>query len=536
MVSVTAEALGRGALRRPGARRIAFYAALVSLTAVLLLAPAAVEFVVEDPSGVIDRLVPRTPLPREVVALVDGEPSVVEMRPGQRDAWFVYEAEPGTVAIDFVVDSRGEVCEFMAFDDPPREIVSDDFPIAHHFIGGRDSVTQWRVQYARGVKGPLTFRLRLDHLRGDPLLLLMQATAHGIDSHPPLELGRWTSVTLRQESGCVGCLPIDIPEGAKSIHVRVDGARSGVDLYLRRSDGEAGFWTAARSLLADESLDFAGDNGSLLAGRYELRIASDFGGRPNEHLANDEFMVAANVDTPLPYPDVISMPPEPPAERRWALPVPMTALVMIRLYGGSGSGTIVSPAGHILTAAHVVLDDSGEIEDPPIVVAVNDDAALPPRQLFVAAVREIDEERDLALLQIESTIRERDLRGPSIVATMRFPTIPLRVGAPLRIGEPVYNAGYTVVASRPEIPTLTVTRGIVSGIVYGPEEARLASLDAFQYSGMSGGLVLDENAHLACVPQASLDLDAEDGRTAGHFCVLVSAMPDSWRRTIVASH
>lgn len=140
---------------------------------------------------------------------------------------------------------------------------------------------------------------------------------------------------------------------------------------------------------------------------------------------------------------------------------------------GAGSGVIVGP-NLIITNAHVIENGSqfllGRGKKPLNPIAV-------------------DQMHDLALLQ-----------GPT-----EGQGLPLRIGAPLWLGEAVMAAGYPL--SDILGSDLKVTTGNISGLV-GP----MNDISRFQFSapiasGSSGGAIIDEQGNLVGITSASLAHD-----------------------------
>jgi|688.fasta_scaffold131706_3 S1-C subfamily serine protease len=143
---------------------------------------------------------------------------------------------------------------------------------------------------------------------------------------------------------------------------------------------------------------------------------------------------------------------------------------------GSGSGTIVSSVGHIVTAAHV-------IKGAQFVEAVT------AAGTFAATVESIDEANDLALLKIDKVdehfvrvAHSRDVRLGQSVATIGFPNIGIQGHSP------------------------KVTQGVISGEYGIQNDIRMWQVSVQIQPGNSGGPLLDESGALVGVIVASLSL------------------------------
>lgn len=142
----------------------------------------------------------------------------------------------------------------------------------------------------------------------------------------------------------------------------------------------------------------------------------------------------------------------------------------------SGSGFLVTEAGDVLTAHHVV-EDCAELR------AVRQGGAGEPASLVVA-----DAENDLALLRLA--------KGSSDVAGFRD-------GRAIRPGEAVMVVGYPlagILASEPGVAT-----GIVSALAGLDSDTRFLQITAPVQSGNSGGPLVDMGGSVVGVVTSKLD-------------------------------
>lgn len=173
----------------------------------------------------------------------------------------------------------------------------------------------------------------------------------------------------------------------------------------------------------------------------------------------------------------------------------------------TGSGTVVSAAGLILTNCHVACGA------PVLEIRMTADPAQPPETRFYAQVTSADEDLDLAVLQIVA-----DASGNSVTPSgLTF----LEIGDSnlLRLGDPVLVFGYPGVGG----DTITFTSGSVSGFesaqVSGNNERVVIKTDAEIASGNSGGTAVDLQGRLIGVPTA-VNPDVREGVTLGQLGVL----------------
>lgn len=158
----------------------------------------------------------------------------------------------------------------------------------------------------------------------------------------------------------------------------------------------------------------------------------------------------------------------------------------------TGSGTIISPDGTIVTNCHVACGA------PQLVVALTDNPDLPPTPTYIAEISSFTEAPDLAILRIVS-----DMNGNSVAGTT-FPFINVGNSDDLQLGDPVRVFGYPGVGGA----TITFTSGSISGFesdtlpgTSGPQR-RFIKTDADIAGGNSGGTAVDDNGNLIGIPTA----------------------------------
>lgn len=161
--------------------------------------------------------------------------------------------------------------------------------------------------------------------------------------------------------------------------------------------------------------------------------------------------------------------------------------------GWSGSGSIISPDGLILTNAHVVLSDAYyEVDHLIIALTVAQDA--PAQAAYLAEVVQADAALDLAILRIT-----RDLNNqPVDPGSLNLPTVPLGDSDQLQLGDTLTILGYPGIGGN----TITLTRGEVSGFtgdrVYGNRS--FIKTSATIAGGNSGGMATNSHNELVGVP------------------------------------
>ncbi|MCD8488540.1 MAG: trypsin-like peptidase domain-containing protein [Desertifilum sp.] len=159
------------------------------------------------------------------------------------------------------------------------------------------------------------------------------------------------------------------------------------------------------------------------------------------------------------------------------------AVVTIRAGRGSGSGSIISAEGLILTNEHVIRDSgNGQVT-----------VRTPNGRSYTGAVIATDRRNDLALVRLLNTQGER------------FPTIPLANADGIRVGQQVFAIGSPFGLSG------TLTRGILSRIGRDGDLQTDASLNP----GNSGGPLLNSRGELIGVNKAILSPDGRSNSGIG---------------------
>lgn len=173
----------------------------------------------------------------------------------------------------------------------------------------------------------------------------------------------------------------------------------------------------------------------------------------------------------------------------------------------SGSGTIISPDGEIVTNCHVACGA------PLLIISLTTDPDQPPEPRYLAQITHYDEEIDLAILRIT-----HDVKGNPVSPT-DLPYLPMGNSDELRLGDKIYIFGYPGVGGE----TITFTTGSVSGFesaeVAGVSQRVIIKTDAEIASGNSGGTAVDLLGRLVAVPTA-VNPDVREGVTLGGLGIL----------------
>lgn len=181
------------------------------------------------------------------------------------------------------------------------------------------------------------------------------------------------------------------------------------------------------------------------------------------------------------------------------------------LAGWSGSGTIISPSGYILTNYHVAGDLTTRkyYEWHTIWVTDPEFTDQPPEFYFWAQYVAGDPTHDLALLKIVEWYDEEPVED-----SFEFPHALVGDSNQLIPGDPITIVGYPGISGS----TITFTAGLMSGWVGENFESggkQWIKTDGKISHGNSGGGAFDENGYLIGVPTAGRtvkydELDTEE--------------------------
>jgi len=350
---------------------------------------------------------------------------------------------------------------------------------------------------------PFTLRVDVRRLQAPREM----AAGHGVDASTSPEDGHRRDFFL------------DIPAGATAL--RLDLVEAARDLDLLASshgpplDAGAAEWKAA-SALARETVVIADGPGTKLpaGGKVWFSVVD-----PSLYESPVKFRVLASLG-PDPPAEALELPALPrPADPRARA---VASVVEIVVGEGSGSGTIVSAEGLVLTARHVIGERAGEGAEA--VIAMDLDPTTITRDLFRARVVRFDEGLDLALLQIVS-----GLYGQPLPKGYRFPACPVSFDGTPRLGDELVTIGFPEPGGTGTRAPVMFSKGVVSGFERERGGLRIKT-DAFVASGSSGGAALDTRYRLVGVPVFTMS-DSDRTALLG-FLVPVTELPREWRAII----
>ena len=171
--------------------------------------------------------------------------------------------------------------------------------------------------------------------------------------------------------------------------------------------------------------------------------------------------------------------------------------------GWTGSGTIISDDGLILTNAHVVLSDRYyEVVD--LIVSITKEEDEPPERMFYADVIQADAQLDLAVIKVRSDLSG----GAANFASLGIQPVPLGDSDSMSLGDSIVIIGYPGIGGE----TITLTRGEVSGFTSEAPYGNRAYIktSATIAGGNSGGLAANPQGEIIGVPSAVGTGDIDD--------------------------
>ena len=166
----------------------------------------------------------------------------------------------------------------------------------------------------------------------------------------------------------------------------------------------------------------------------------------------------------------------------------------------TGSGFVVSAAGHILTNHHVVkgcrstlASTAGMAAPAGMLVQPKPDAPAPREE------REIFKARGLSVIGVDTANDLALLKSAKSISTI----VKFRGGRGVRTGEDIVVAGFPLHGLLTS--DINITKGIVSALAGPGDDRRIFQITAPVQPGNSGGPVLDASGHVVCVVVARLD-------------------------------
>lgn len=333
------------------------------------------------------------------------------------------------------------------------------------------------------------------------------------------EPGTWQEGRINQPLANYQTFQISVPENTPAMYIQTRNAEYDIDLFLRHG-AEIQNWDTdpdyeAMTARLDEHLVVEAKGDSIPAGDWYLDVVTF-------HRGDEETLYEVQVNFEnMPVDD--SIPDGPavpvPGEEFTVLERAMWSTVKLDSDGGSGSGTMLSEDGYILTNHHVIYDDDAREVCTEIYVSLTHAFDQTPAQRFVAEPVEYNDELDLALLRIVT-----DLNGNALPADTSFYAVPMADSHAVRLGQTIWVAGYPAVGGGNSRSPISVTSGIMSGWDNPSSGYSWVKTDARINAGNSGGSMFDAEGRLLAIPTMEL-IDADDELG---FARPVHEIPSSW--------
>lgn len=316
------------------------------------------------------------------------------------------------------------------------------------------------------------------------------------DSLVVLEPGVWQPGKIDRALAAYQTFRFTVPEGVSRMYVQTRDAQYDIDLYLREGaqmqnwDSDPDYEAVTARL--DESLFVEAKGGKDLATSDWYLDVVTLRSSDNEI----EYEVQVSFNAPPEDETLASVPlvPEPPEDLS-VLERALWSTVKIDADGGSGSGSLVSADGLIITNHHVIYDDDSNEVNDTVFVSLAYAMDQPPAQRLIAKTLEYDEDLDLALLQIQT-----DLSGESLPEDTAFFFVPIGDSQDVHLGQPIWVGGYPSVGGRNSRSPVSLTSGIMSGWDNTTSEEPWIKTDARINAGNSGGSMFDSSGNLIGIP------------------------------------
>jgi hypothetical protein len=331
--------------------------------------------------------------------------------------------------------------------------------------------------------------------------------------------GKAVDGAIEGENGGFRTYKVEVPEGARALRVDLSRVETDLDLYAAHGSpilaiGDEVYFS--KHLYGCETLVVGDAEHPVEAGTWYVDVVD-----PLDQDGESTFRIEATL-SPDPPAELLAVPRLPltdPSSRRGSHPIArlLPAVVEIETDDATGSGTILSDDGWILTNAHVVEKvGGGSFED--VVVSASFDARRPPVETFRAKVERVDSLRDLALVHVTS-----GFYGQPLPKGYRFPTVERGDPEALDVGDTMWLVGYPSTGGQGSRVTITCTRGVVAGFE-ATEFGFVIKTDAEITNGNSGGAALDDKGRIVGVPTSMVELGS--GQVA--YVHPLSAVPAEW--------
>ena len=340
-----------------------------------------------------------------------------------------------------------------------------------------------------------------------------------------LESNKPVDVTVTESEQFLKCFSIKVLATTKSLNIATAGATADIDLLvcvdeqpktLDDLEEKAKFISSSARFNEVLTID-AKSEPKLRAGVYYIFAGS----LQAEGEAELTFTLAAALDSKP------TLKPAIPAARELvkpdALQRAIDASVRLDSEVSTGSATVISPTGLLLTCYHVIEKENDYLRKD-IFVSFTLDPRRDPVQSHLAETVFANKELDLAVLRIVSDIDGNPVSKPS------FAWVPLGDVTRLSLDEDLRCLGYPGIGGPRSIYGITVSRGIVSGFIERKGQTKFIKTDALISAGNSGGGAFNTKFELVGVPTEAMHAD-QTMESLGYLRP-VSAIPETWMKLI----
>jgi S1-C subfamily serine protease len=308
-----------------------------------------------------------------------------------------------------------------------------------------------------------------------------------------LLLALWVTPAAAQNGGDWRCVEVN---GQVSLNIR-SGAGINFDIVAQREPGAQLEADAEQAQSADGynwlPVRDEGNQGWAVSARL-TPCANHNTAAPAP--AGDTVLQAVNQDGTLDRYEIAAI----------ARSVVLIASLNGRRIEATGTGTITTPDGLIITNAHVI-----ENADT-IAVGLLNDINDPPEYLYLAEVVHQDDDVDVALLAIRT-----DLDGRAIdAASLNLPYLPASSGVhEVFRGDMIYIFGYPGIGNDYLVVTSGSIVSVENGLFNGQRMPLWYRTDAEIAPGNSGGLVVNGNGEFVGIPTVVRTEEETGGRLGG---------------------
>ncbi|MBX3474210.1 MAG: trypsin-like peptidase domain-containing protein [Planctomycetes bacterium] len=343
-----------------------------------------------------------------------------------------------------------------------------------------------------------------------------------------LKAGTPAEVTLPADTAILQGFSFEVPRDAKSMFLVVSDANADIDMVLLRGSKAKDYEDLADRAVLDRTTPRVNET-VMLDATTEPPL------KPGKWWVYAGSLVA-EAEEELTFTMTLTFDKPPEAARAAVAPframaglAPMQraldACVRLDTEFGTGSGTVVTPGGLIVTCLHVLTDDNDQPVSEGIYVSFTHSPRQVARQSHLAKLVASDKALDLAMVQIVADLDGKPIEKPN------FTWLPLARSEP-ELDDDLRCIGYPAIGGARSLCSISLTRGVVSGFVERKGRLQWLKSDCLISAGNSGGTAVNARWEFAGIPTEVLQ-DSETMESLGYIRP-VSAIPAKWQETIAA--